>query len=222
VSCKGSCDELRDTTATVTTARGVLGQVRPHPPAHAGHARGQAVLIDQPLVDRRHSHPHLQLGADVVPVALDHRPGHLPQPSIDQLREPLHHELAPVGLGHRRPTHLQPGGDRRGQVLAHRLTVHTQTHRQLMLRPPRIPVDQNLHDVDHVEGPPRQRLLHPSFDNEGKACGLSRTKPGTDTHVLPWGNSVTVRWGNYVITNPSRWGNFLIVDRISAPQVHPS
>jgi hypothetical protein len=27
--------------------------------------------------------------------------------------------------------------------------------------------------------------------NEDRACGLTRTKPGTDTHALPMGNYVT-------------------------------
>ncbi|MDQ3273519.1 MAG: hypothetical protein M3Q39_00430, partial [Actinomycetota bacterium] len=38
------------------------------------------------------------------------------------------------------------------------------------------------------------------------------TRPGTDTHVLPWGNYVISGWGNYVIVNPSHWGNYLIAD----------
>jgi len=38
----------------------------------------------------------------------------------------------------------------------------------------------------------------------------------TDTHVLPWGNSVIAGWGNYVIVNPSHWGNNLIADTFDA------
>lgn len=37
---------------------------------------------------------------------------------------------------------------------------------------------------------------------------------GTDTHVLPQINSVTARWGNYVTTNPSHRGNFMIADTL--------
>ena len=43
---------------------------------------------------------------------------------------------------------------------------------------------------------------------------LLRTRPGTDTHVVPRGNSVIAGWGNYVIVNPSRRGNFLIADKL--------
>src|SRR6266498_4631524 len=53
---------------------------------------------------------------------------------------------------------------------------------------------------------------HLAAGQRGGACGLPRTRPGTNTHVLPWGNSVTVRWGNYVIVNPSQRGKFLIAD----------
>jgi hypothetical protein len=34
----------------------------------------------------------------------------------------------------------------------------------------------------------------------------------TDTHAVPWRNSVIAGWGNYVIVNPSHWGNYLIAD----------
>jgi hypothetical protein len=151
-------------------ATGLLGQVGRHPAAHAGHRRPQTLLIDQALMDRRRAHPHLELGGDVVPMALDHRPAGLPQPGVDQLREPVDHQRAPVRLTHWWATRLHPGRPSRAGVLAQRLTVHAQAARELVLRPARIPVGQDLHDVDHFEGPPRQRLLPPR-------CPTTRTEP---------------------------------------------
>ena len=178
-------------------AAGLLGQVGPHPPAQAGHARVQAVLVAQPLMDRRDRHPRRQLVGDVVAVGLDARPRHLPQPVIDQLWEPLGHQPPPVGLGHRRPARRHPGRDRRGGVLAQRLAIHAQAGRELVLRPARIPVGQDLDHVDHVEGPPRQRRA-PSprcWTTRGGASGRRRAQPGTNTHAVPMGNYVIAGWG---------------------------
>ena len=38
-------------------------------------------------------------------------------------------------------------------------------------------------------------LLASLLGNEAGACGLARTRPGTDTHALPMGNYVIVGWG---------------------------
>jgi hypothetical protein len=40
-------------------------------------------------MDRGHRDPGLELPGDVVVMRLDRRPGHLPQPGVRQLREPL-------------------------------------------------------------------------------------------------------------------------------------
>ena len=149
---------------------GVLGQVGPHPPAQTRHARVQPALVGQTLVDRRRSHARLELGGDVVAVRFDPWPGHLPQPGIAQIREPARHQRAPVGLGHRRAARLDPRSPGRGGVLALGLAVHPQARRQLVLRPARIPVDQNLHNVDHFEGPPRHSGSTSLLGNEAHAC----------------------------------------------------
>ena len=47
-------------------------------------------------MDRGHGDPGLQLRDDVIAVRLDRRPGHLPQPGIGQLREPLPRQLRPL------------------------------------------------------------------------------------------------------------------------------
>ena len=151
-------------------AAGVLGQVGPHPPAQTGHAGVQPALINQPLMNRRRGHPGLEPAGDVVAVRLDPRPGHLPQPAVGQLREPARHQRAPVGLAHRRPTRRDPGRDGRAGVLAQRLTVHTQAGRQLVLRPARVPMDQNLHNIDHFEGPPRHSGSTSLLGNEAHTC----------------------------------------------------
>ena len=44
-----------------------------------------------------------------------------------------------------------------------------QARGQLVLRPARIPVGQDLHDIDHVEGPPRQRVLHLAARQRGRS-----------------------------------------------------
>jgi hypothetical protein len=73
------------------------------------------------LVDRRHRHAAFELLDDVVPVRLDRRPGHLPQPTIPQRREPLPDPLGPLGLADRRPARPRP----RRHVLADRVPRDT-------------------------------------------------------------------------------------------------
>jgi hypothetical protein len=55
-------------------------------------------------------------------------------------------------------------------------------------------------------------LLTSLLGNEAGACGLTRTRPGTDTHAVPMGNYVIARVRKYVIANPSNLGNFMIAD----------
>jgi len=141
---------------------GLLGQVRRHIPAQRRHRRRQPPLISEPLMDRRHRHPGRQLLHDVIPVRLDRRPRHLPQPGISQLREPLAGQLRPPLLAHRRPARRHPGGLRRGHVLADRVPRQAQARRHLVLRPARMPVREDLADIDHVERPPRHRTPVPS------------------------------------------------------------
>jgi hypothetical protein len=142
-------------------AAGLLRQVRRHIPAQRRHRHRQPALIGEPLVDRGHRHPGLQLPGDVIPVLPDRRPRHLPQPGISKLREPLPGQLRPLIPAHRRPARRHPGGLRRGHVLPHRVPRQPQAAGQLVLRPPRIPVHEDLADIDHVERPPRHRTPVP-------------------------------------------------------------
>ena len=139
----------------------LLRHVRVHIPAEAGNTHRQPMLIAQPLMHRGHRDPGLQLPGDVLLMRLDRRPGHLPQPGISQLREPLPRQLRPPLLADRRPARPHPGRLRRRDVLPRRLAVHAQAQRDLALTPARIPVDQDLHDVDHVERSPRHRASRP-------------------------------------------------------------
>ena len=102
----------------------LLRQVGRHIPAEARHRHRQPVLITQPLMDRRHRHIRLQLTGDVLVMGSDRRPGHLPQPRIRQLREPLPHPGGPLRLAQRRPARAHPRRNRRGHVVADRLAVH--------------------------------------------------------------------------------------------------
>ena len=128
-------------------------EMRPHVPAQAGHARGQALLIGQPLVDHRHRH-HGQQPGDPVMMNCDLPPGHLPYPGPGQLREPLPGQRPPLLLAHRRAPWRHPGRLRRGHVPADGLRIDPQAAGHLDLRPARIPVLQDLRDIDHGERPP--------------------------------------------------------------------
>ena len=135
----------------------LLGQVRRHIPAQRGHRHRQPPLIAQPLMNRGHRDPRLQLRDNVIAVLTDRRPRHLPQPGIRQLREPLPRQPPPLVLAERRAARHHPGALRRGHVLAHRVPRQPQAARDLVLRPPRMPVREDLADIDHVERPPRHR-----------------------------------------------------------------
>jgi hypothetical protein len=74
----------------------------------------------------------------------------------DQLREPLADKLRPAGGAQRLITRLHAGFLGSRGVLAHRIAVHPKAAGDLGDRAARVPVDQDLGDVHHVEGPPCQ------------------------------------------------------------------
>jgi hypothetical protein len=157
-----------------------LRHVRRHIPAQARHAHRQPVLITQPLMNRRHRHPGLQLLTDELVMLADRRPGHLPQPGIGQLREPPTHQL---GRFLRRPGRAARRDACclcRSDVLTQRLAVHAQARGHLVLRPARMPVHQNLGHVDHVETPPRHQP--PVLVPDGRKVAASRW-PGPPRHA---------------------------------------
>ena len=152
--------------------------MRPHVAAHAGHARGQARLIGQPLVDHRdRDHAH-QLG-DPVMMHRDLPPGHLPHAGARHCREPLPGQCPPLLRRDRRAARRHPGRLRRGHVPADGLGIHPQAARDLHLRPSRVPVLQDLRDIDHRERPPRH--LGPPSRSGRKTHSAQRTRNGTPT-----------------------------------------
>jgi hypothetical protein len=150
-----------------------VGHGRPDVAAEAGDAGLQAALIPQPLPDRAHRVDG-QLLADQLMVGRD-----LPEPGMaqlggDQLGEPPTHQLRPP-LGADR---LAPGHDPRRHggrdVLADGVAVHAQAVGDLADRAARVPVDQDLGDIHHLEGPPcHLTLLVPtSGDEQDRWSGL--------------------------------------------------
>ena len=187
----------------------LLRHVRRHIPAQARIRHRQAVLITQPLVDRPHRHPRLQLAGDEAVMLFDLRPGHLPQPGIGQLREPPRGPLTPLRRADRRPSRRQALRLRRSQVLADRLTIQPQALRDLALAPARMPVRQDLRHIHHVEGSPCHR---PPVPLTGGSLLFSDGQVHHDTHAVPMGNNVTRRLGNYVLTSRPCLGNYVIAD----------
>src|SRR5207244_2340299 len=72
----------------------------------------------------------------------------------DQLREPAPHVERPLLGGDRRAPGSEAGFLRRCHVLAQRLAVNPERLRHDELGPARVPVLEDLHDVDHFERPP--------------------------------------------------------------------
>jgi hypothetical protein len=177
-------------------AAGLLRHVRRHIPAEAGRRHRQALLIAQPLVNRRHPHPGLQLPGDELVVPADRRPGHLPQPGVGQLRKPVPDQLRPFLLAFRRPARGDARRLRRGDVLPQRLAVHSQARGHLVLRPARMPVHQDLGDIDHVECPPCHRASRPRPGRE-EGCSFSMARSTTTRTSSPWG--ITGSAANFVI-----------------------
>jgi hypothetical protein len=92
-------------------------QVRRDPPANDAIEVSRGCSSRKPLMNRRLRHRNRQLFDDVVPVDLDLRPRHLPQPGIDQLRESAPHQPSPLGAALDRPTRHDPGRNRRRTYL---------------------------------------------------------------------------------------------------------
>ena len=126
--------------------------------------------------------------------------------------EPARHHRAPVGLGH----HGGPPGSipaaRAGAVYL----------RWVLRSTPRLTASSAA-TAPHTSGSksPRRRsrskvllatVVPPRCSATRRTLASTEDQTATDTHVVPWGNSVIAGWGNYVIVNPSRWGNYLIAD----------
>jgi len=115
----------------------------------------------------------------------------LPQPGADQPRRPAADQLRPRLGRARRVTRGDPGVERRLQILLHRLAVHSQTGRNLALRPARMPVDQDLGHVATLKLLPATGAPVHSFRREQ----LSDCEDHTDdaTFAFPAGNYVSAK-----------------------------
>ncbi|CAI7979063.1 hypothetical protein FRAHR75_570013 [Frankia sp. Hr75.2] len=92
--------------------------------------------------------------------------------------------------------------------------------RDLVLRPAGVPVDQDLHDVDHFEGSPRHRHPPPDLRRRGATVLEREDHSKPDTHPVPTGNYV-IEVGNYVTVSPSRLGNFVTVHSCGCTRPRP-
>ena len=136
----------------------LVTELDPHITTETGHAHREPALVAQTL-PHRGCLVRLEHLLDPVAVRVDHPERQAPRFRIDQLREPAPRQLKPFRPTQRRPTRHYPGRLRRGDVLADSPAVHPDTRRHLRLRPTRMPVLQNLYDVDHLEHSPCHKSL---------------------------------------------------------------
>jgi hypothetical protein len=126
---------------------------RPDVAAEAGDAGLQAALVTQPLPDRG-GRIDRQLLADQLVVGRDLPEAGMAQLGGDQLREPATHQLLPALQADRLAPGDDPGRHGGRDVLADGVAVHAQAVGDLADRAARMPVDQDLGDIHHLEGPP--------------------------------------------------------------------
>ncbi len=139
------------------------GHVRVAPQRRLAH--GQAGFIPEPLMDRG-QRVRGQPGLDPVmqPVALGEP--RRAQLRHQQLGEPLLRQRHPRFGRHRRAPRDEPGRLRRPDVLPDRLAVDPQALRHQQLRPTRVPVLQDLDNVDHGKRSPCHWLPLPRRQDE--------------------------------------------------------
>ena len=162
-------------------------------------------------MDRRHGHPGLELGGDVVavrarsaartPAATRRRtaPGTSPSPACANRPRP--------SAGH--PARSQPPEP--AEVLAQRLAVHPRlaansccdrpAYQWIKISTTSITSKVLLATV----APPRCSATRRRLASTEDQTRHRHARP-------PRGNSVIAGWGNYVIVNPSHWRNNLIAD----------
>ena len=122
----------------------------------------------------------------------------------DELRKPRTYVELPFLGGHRRTPGDEPGLLRRRHVLAQRLAVDPERLRHDELGPARVPVLEDLHDVDHSERPPYHLGSFRPVD--ARSVGGSETEVADFRPPARVGNSLTARLGNSLT---GRVGNYL-------------
>ncbi len=121
----------------------------------------------------------LELRDDVVSVRLDRRRRHLPQPGIGKPRGPPRDPLCPDQLTGRWGARRQPLGQRRGQELPHRLPVQIQALADPHLRPPGLPMHEQLGQIHHVQSPTAHHRSRPGHQAAG---GQRASQPVSGRH----------------------------------------
>src|SRR5262249_44027843 len=122
----------------------------------------------------------------------------------------------------RRPTRPHPGGDRRRRVPANGLAVHPETGGQLVLGPTRVPMDQDLRYVDHVEGSPRHHASARVQDGGSLPTDAGQTPTPRGRATL---GELRDRVGELRDRRALSWGNYVIADNRPARGVakdHPT
>jgi hypothetical protein len=190
---------------------GLVGQGDGHIAAQGRLAGAEPVFVAQALVDGGQVvGGQAFLDGLVVGGALGEGGG--AQLGDNQLGEPRPRVGGPL-LGRDR----RPAGDEarllgRAHVLAHGLGVHPERVGDGELGPARVPVLEDLHDVDHNERPP----YHLGSFRPGTAGAWVARRPGRGISARParvgnsltalLGNSLTGPVGNYLTELRPRWG----------------
>ena len=128
-----------------------------------GHAEFLQVLCEDELARRDAAKITRRIRAARFPAGatLEFDFGYNPKLPAAQIRDLARLEFIAAGqrppllLGYRRAARHHPGRLRRRHVPADRLRIDPQAARDLDLRPARVPVLQDLRDIDHRERPPR-------------------------------------------------------------------
>ena len=143
---------------------------------------------------------------DPVAMRVDLRIRQAARLRVDQLREPVPHQLHPLHPRQRRATRHEPSRLRRCHVLADRSPIHPHTRRDIGLGPTRMPMLQNLHHIDHVERSPchHTSLLVGARGLRGQGTELVDPPPLTTTlKAVEYLNVETVDYLN--ATPTTRW-----------------
>lgn len=177
---------------------GLVGKLQPK----ARDADVEPVLVTQALVHRG-GFVRLEHLFDAFSVGIDHRVGLAAGTRVGELREPAPDEGGPLVPRQRRATRSQAGRHGRRHVLSDGLSVRPQALGHDRDGPSTMPVDEDLHDVDHVKRSPCHVLLVRLGGRTKRLVGQGAR--WGDPH-LEVGNYVNVEVGNYLNGLHIYWG----------------
>ncbi len=182
--------------------QGLVRELQPDVAPEARDADFEPVLVTQALVHRR-GLVRLQHVANALLVRINHAMGQAASPRIGQLREPVPDQGSPLVSRQRRATGGQPGTLGRCHVLADGLSVRPEALRHDRDGPSGMPVDEDLHDVDHVKRSPCHVLLVRLGGRTKRLVGQGARWGDPHPEV---GNYVNVEMGNYLNALHIHWG----------------